>query len=68
MAVHALLTVGAELAETETAYKEPESAEDSYTSWLARFLPKRPDGRWLADRRDPAPTPAPETAPAAQSL
>ena len=66
MAVHALLTVGAELAETETAYKEPESAEDSYTSWLARFLPKRPDGRWLADRRDPAPAPAPETALAAQ--
>jgi hypothetical protein len=66
MAVHALLTVGAELAESETAYKEPESAEDSYTSWLARFLPKRPDGRWLADRRDPAPHPAPETALAAQ--
>jgi hypothetical protein len=32
MAVHALLTVAAELAETETAYKEPESAEDAYTA------------------------------------
>jgi len=66
MAVHALLTVGAELAETETAYKEPESAQDSYTDWLARFLPKRSDGRWLADRRDPPPTPAPDKALAAQ--
>jgi hypothetical protein len=66
MAVHALLTVGAELAETETAYKEAESAEDAYTDWLARFLPKLPDGRWLADRRDPPPTPAPDAALAAQ--
>lgn len=66
MAVHALLTVGAELAETETAYKEPDSAQDSYYDWLARFLPKRPDGRWLADRRDPPPTPAPDGALAAQ--
>jgi hypothetical protein len=62
MAVHALLTVGAELAETEIAYKESESAQDSYTDWLAQFLPKRPDGRWLADRRDPPPTPAPDGA------
>ncbi|MEU9890347.1 hypothetical protein [Sphaerisporangium sp. NPDC051011] len=66
MAVHALLTVGAELAETETAYKEPESAEDSYTDWLAQFLPKRSDGRWLADRRDPPPIPAPDEVLAVQ--
>jgi hypothetical protein len=66
MAVHALLTVGAELAATETAYKEPEYAEDSYTDWLARFLPKRPGGRWLADRRDPPPIPAPDAALAGQ--
>lgn len=66
MAVHALLTVAAALAETVPAYKDPDSAEDSYTSWMARFLPKRPDGRWLADRRDPAPTPAPESVLANQ--
>ncbi|MEV5554369.1 hypothetical protein AB0L44_11965 [Nonomuraea wenchangensis] len=66
MAVHALLTVGAELAGTQIAYKEPESAEDSYTDWLAQFLPKRPDGRWLADRRDPPPIPAPDEALAVQ--
>ena len=67
MAVHALLTVAAELAETKTAYKEPESATDSYTGWLARFLPKRPDDRWLVDRRDPPPTPAPDEALVAQA-
>lgn len=60
--VHALLTVGAELAETATAYKDPTSADDSYTEWLARFLPLRDDGRWLADRRDPPPVPAPDEA------
>jgi hypothetical protein len=67
MAVHALLVIGAELAKTETAYKEPESPQDSYTGWLAQFLPKRPDGRWLADRRDPLPAPAPDKALAAHA-
>jgi hypothetical protein len=67
MAIHALLTVAAELAETEAAYKEPESSQDSYTDWLARFLPKRPDGRWLADRRDPPPTPPPDGVLAAHT-
>lgn len=62
LAVHALLTVGAELAQTETAYKEPDSVQDSYSDWLSRFLPKRPDGRWLADRRDSPPIPAPDGA------
>ncbi|MGW5153208.1 hypothetical protein [Rhodococcus koreensis] len=62
LAVHALLTVGAELAQTEIAYKEPDSVQDSYNDWLARFLPKRPDGRWLADRRDSPPTPTPDGA------
>ncbi|WP_182883913.1 hypothetical protein [Microbispora sp. H10949] len=66
MGIHGLLTVSAKLAETESAYKEPDSIEDSYTGWLAQFLPKRPDGRWLADRRDPPPTPAPDRALALQ--
>ena len=62
MGVHALLAVGTELAEAATAYKDPTSADDSYTDWLARFLPLRADGRWLADRRDPPPTPTPDEA------
>lgn len=68
LALHALLAVGAELAETNIAYKEPDSAQDSYTNWLARFLPKRQDGRWLADRRDPPPTPAPDAALRAHAI
>ena len=60
LAVHALLTVGAELAAGTAAYQDPESPTDSYSDWLAQFLPKRADGRWLADRRDPPPSPAPE--------
>ncbi|WP_224404018.1 hypothetical protein [Pseudonocardia sp. ICBG1034] len=60
LAVHALLTVGAELAVDVPACHEPEDAVDTYSAWLAKFLPTRPDGRWLADRRDPPPSPAPE--------
>jgi hypothetical protein len=59
IAVHALLTVGAELASTCIAYQEPGRVEDAYTEWLARFLPARRDGRWLADRRDGPPSPNP---------
>ena len=62
LAVHALLTVGAELAADVPACHEPEYAADSYTRWVGRFLPTRSDGRWLADRRDPPPSPAPERA------
>jgi hypothetical protein len=64
IAVHALLRVAAELAETETAFKEPDSSHDSYHDWLADYLPHRPDGRWLADRKDHPPTPAPDLGPA----
>lgn len=59
-AIHALLALGAQLAQTERTYKEPESADDEYTSWLNEYLPKRHDSRWLSDRRDRPPTPAPE--------
>ncbi|WP_344017985.1 hypothetical protein [Pseudonocardia kongjuensis] len=60
LAVHALLTVGAELAADVPACHEPDYAVDSYTRWITQFLPTRSDGRWLADRRDPPPSPAPE--------
>jgi hypothetical protein len=58
LAIHGLLAVAGELAITGLAYKEPESDLDSYSEWLARFLPKRRDGRWLADSRDHPPIPA----------
>jgi hypothetical protein len=62
LAIHGLLTVAAELATTELAYKDPDSQRDSYSEWLARFLPKRRDGRWLADCRDHPPVPARDLA------
>lgn len=62
LAIHGLLAVAGELATTDLAYKEPESERDSYSGWLARFLPKRHDGRWLADCRDHPPTPARDLA------
>lgn len=58
LAIHGLYAAAAELATTETAYKDPESPRHSYDEWLARFLPKRRDGRWLADCRDHPPVPA----------
>lgn len=62
LAIHSLLTVGAELAEAHVAYKDPESTRDSYMYWLSSYLPQRPNGRWLADRRDPPPDPSPDQA------
>ncbi|WP_392543917.1 hypothetical protein [Oryzobacter telluris] len=66
-AVHSLLTLGADLAQTLKAFKEPESQLDEYTSWLNDFLPKRRDGRWLSDRRDAPPVPSPELRIAGRS-
>lgn len=60
MAVHALFGVAAELAKSSSPYKEPELPYGSYTEWLAHFLPTNPNGRWLADRRDPPPIPSPD--------
>ena len=59
-AVHSLLTLAADLALTLKSHKEADSEFDEYTSWLNDFMPKRRDGRWLADRRDAPPVPAPE--------
>ena len=59
-AVHALLALAGQLAQRVKAFKEPGSSHDEYTDWLNEFMPKRRDGRWLSDRRDPPPTPAPE--------
>lgn len=65
--VHALLALGAQLAESQVAAKEPDESTDMYTEWLNEYLPKRFDGRWLADFRDAPPVPAPETRLAEQT-
>lgn len=66
--IHALLALGAELARTESAYRNTDTEVDSYTQWTHQFLTKRRDGRWLSDRRDAAPVPAPEHRLANQKI
>ncbi|MFU8875464.1 hypothetical protein [Micromonospora sp. SL4-19] len=54
LSFHALMTVAGQLIDTRPARDDPDSF-DSFPDWLQRFRPTRPDGRWLADRRDPVP-------------
>lgn len=57
LAVHALWTVAGSLVRTDTVHWDEDDLVDPFTRWLGRFLISRRDGRWLADRRDPAPLP-----------
>jgi len=61
LCIHALLVVGAELAQTTATYQHDELDENEYERWLATFLPTREDGRWLYDRRDAPPSPVPSS-------
>jgi hypothetical protein len=54
-AVHALWTVAADLFKTHPVRPCPNTSDDPFTRWIHRFLLTRPDGRWLADRRDAPP-------------
>ena len=55
LATHALWTVAGRLVRTEPVYCDEDEEGDPFARWLGRFLVSREDGRWLADRRDPAP-------------
>lgn len=59
LAIHALCEVAGLLLENRPVvqrYDEDEETGDSeYTRFLQKHLPSRADGRWLSDRRDPAP-------------
>jgi len=55
LATHALWTVAGTLIDTRPVYHDPSDDVDEFTGWLRQLLPSRDDGRWLADRRDPAP-------------
>lgn len=52
---HALMRVAGELATSVPAYKDPDSDHDDFTQWWHQHDLTRTDGRWLSDRRDPAP-------------
>jgi hypothetical protein len=51
---HAMLTVAAKLL-LEMPVGHSDWYDDKWTDWLSRHTLTRSDGRWLADRRDPAP-------------
>ncbi|PNY79182.1 ATP-binding protein [Deinococcus koreensis] len=56
LSYHALLqSAGMMLSELPVVDKDYEDGENAWASWLQRHDLTRADGRWLADRRDPAP-------------
>jgi hypothetical protein len=52
---HAMLTVAAKLLLEMPVIHEYNWCDDEWNDWLQRHTLTRSDGRWLADRRDPAP-------------
>jgi len=56
LSYHAMLVVAAKLIEKMRIIKKDEwSDEEPWSYWLSRHLLTRPDGKWLADCRDPLP-------------
>ena len=52
---HAMLTLAAKLLRAMPVVRRQDSYEDAWHEWCRRHFLARTDGRWLADRRDPAP-------------
>ena len=60
LAYHAMMIVaGKRLATTRTHRDTEWDEQDEFAEWLSRHDLTRNDGRWLADRRDPAPSARP---------
>lgn len=59
LSYHAMLSIAARLLDEMPIVHRQEwhdyDDEDEWAEWLQRHTLTRPDGRWLADRRDPAP-------------
>ncbi|MDF5728325.1 MAG: hypothetical protein PUP92_09875 [Rhizonema sp. PD38] len=55
LSYHAMLTVIAKLLLEMPVVHRDDWCDDEWADWLQRHTLTRPDGRWLADRRDPAP-------------
>jgi hypothetical protein len=54
---HSLMTVAGKLIRQQPVYSGEPDEDNPFDRWLQYFRPSRQDGRWLADRRDPAPHP-----------
>jgi hypothetical protein len=52
---HAMLTVAAKLLLEMPVIHKDNWCDDEWNDWLQQHILTRSDGRWLADRRDPAP-------------
>lgn len=52
---HATLTAAGKLWASHPVQNEPDDPEDAFETWLSYENLSRPDGRWIADRRDPVP-------------
>lgn len=55
LSYHAMLAVAAKLLQEMPIVHRKNGYEDEWSDWLYRHTLTRSDGRWLADRRDPAP-------------
>ncbi len=55
LSYHAMMVVAGRLLATVPVHHDPDDPDDEFASWLLRHSLTRPDGNWLADRRDPAP-------------
>ena len=55
LSYHAMFAVAARLLQEMPVVHRRDWCEDEWAEWLYRHLLTRNDGRWLADRRDPAP-------------
>jgi hypothetical protein len=55
LSYHAMFVVAAKLLQKMPVVHRWDWYEDEWEEWLHRHLLTRNDGRWLADRRDPAP-------------
>jgi hypothetical protein len=63
---HALMTVAGRLIRQQPVYSDEwDEDEDQFSEWLQHHRPSRPDGRWLADRRDTTPQPVLALPPSA---
>jgi hypothetical protein len=60
LSYHAMFVVAAKLLEKMPVIRKRDWYEDEWLEWLHRHMLTRKDGRWLADRRDPAPLQEPD--------
>jgi hypothetical protein len=55
LSYHAMFVTAGKLLQKMPVVYKPDWGEDEWADWLQQHVLTRSDGRWLADRRDPAP-------------